>query len=218
MLEEDGRGTADDDADDAGVADDTTTCEAADDGAFDDALADDGTGTVEDATGADEEGDEDETAAGTTDEETDDVVETIDNEDACDESVPPDAEDEDDDAHETIFHVHVSVQILPHDGCDDAVEPVPVSHSSPTGCVTMPSPQRTFVHDCVQFGPLPFRDDSSHSSPSLRTPLPHCGKVCPRRLAAPTAATTAKSATTTSAERRVSTGKLFRKRTAPSSA
>lgn len=70
--------------------------------------------------------------------------------------------DDFDAAHDTIFHLHVAPHTLPQ--AEDADEP-PASHSSPTDCDTMPSPQRIFVHDVVQFGPMPLRVLSSHSSP-----------------------------------------------------
>ncbi len=125
------------------------------------------------------------------------------------------------DVHDTIVHLQVLEHTRPQDGADDADEPLPVSHSSPAVCVTMPSPHFTRVQLIVHFGPLPLRVPSSHSSGATVTPFPQLGVACPTncpfKRVAPRTATTANSAASPRAIRRVSSGKLFRKRTAPSS-
>lgn len=98
------------------------------------------------AAGADDAGTEE---AGTADERTD-------------ERADDDEEDDDDEGfdevHDTMVHLHVSVvHTLPHDGCE-AAEPVPASHSSPMGRLTIASPQRGMVQVDVQSGPVPLRE------------------------------------------------------------
>jgi len=114
----------------------------------------------------------------TADDRGEDADRMLDTDNAFDDAdiAAPDAA-ADDAAHDTIFHVQVSPQILPHDGCDDMVEPLPASHSSPTDLLMMPSPHSTRVQFTVHVGPMPFRVDSSHSSPMFLTPFPHCEDV-----------------------------------------
>lgn len=201
---DDGTGAADG-TDDAtiGAADDDTTAGAADETAADEAasLATAGSPDATDDPREDDDGGEEETAAaddvGT--EDADDVQATIDH------LHPPE--------HSSPSHVG-TVQMRPHAGC---VLPEPVSHSSPTESVTMPSPHRTFVQFAVQVGPTPFLQTSSHSSPGSSKPLPQLdgAVVCPRKRVAPITATTANSASRTYPARRVSAGKRCSKRTTP---
>lgn len=164
---DDGRMEDSDDADERideeVIADETVTVETADD--------------VETRTILDDEELEAALATDVTD-VTDDTDATDCNDDE-DESID-DADD--DDTHEMNTHLHVTTEhTRPHAEADD-VESVTTSHSSPTACVTMPSPHRTFVHFDVQFGPVPFRVASSHSSPGFATPFPHnADEVCPCR-------------------------------------
>ncbi len=238
--EEDARETdeeerATDDGEDATMTTDEDWLDCANDADFD-AGADDApatTGTTDEAGVGDEgitTGGADETAGGTeraletgaaTNEEdcwADEVESAMGAEEggADDDTGDADAAEDFEAAQDTIFHLHVAPQTLPHAAADDADDP-PGSHSSPTICDTMPSPQRTFVQDCVQFGPMPLRVLSSHSSPSLRMPLPQFDDVWARKFMPPTIATTAKSVMRAAAARRVSPGNRLRKRTAPSS-
>lgn len=177
-------------------------------------------------------------------EETVGAEETIASDDACeDNDEPVDAFDDDNDddeedndkeeeaAEEDAVHAMTSHSHPPthassssHSGCEhtkphEAVtEPLPVSHSSPVDCDTIPSPQRTFVHDFVHTGPMPLRPPSSHSSPSFTVPLPHSEDTCARNRIPPATATIAKSRSKRSAERRVPAGTRSKNRTAPSSA
>lgn len=105
----------------------------------------------------------------------------------------------------------------PHDGCDDNVEPLPASHSSPTDWLRMPSPHRTNVQLVVHLGPLPFLVLSSHSSGTLIMPLPHKLDVCPVKFIAPSVATTANTAATPNESLRVSAGNPRKKDTRTSS-
>ncbi len=94
------------------------------------------------------------------------------------ESELSDETEDEDFGQATIFHLQVEAQVFTH---VSVVAPVPVSHSSPTACVTMLSPHRTLVQFFVQFGPMPFLVDSSHSSPELTMPLPQSADVCARK-------------------------------------
>lgn len=220
------------------LVDDAGTPTETDDGAEEgfatvdcDDFREDGSETDDAAAGTDD-GAIDETeddfteAADTTtalDDTNDDAAETVDaaDDDVTDADDPLDVAD-DDDAHATIVHVHPPVQLSPfssHSGTEQtcphcpAIDPVPLSHSSPTERDTMPSPHCTSVHSKVQFGPVPLRTDSSHSSPALTAPLPHNDVVCPVKRVAPIAATMPNSTSNTTARRRVSTGKRCRNRT-----
>ncbi len=194
-------GTEESATEDGGAADDAAPAEDdgfgnSDDACFDEATdeaTDDAPATV---VTADDAGTDETTGTGDADEAGDDADETAEDVDAgTEEAFDETAEDAEagtvedteepvplladdfDDAHDTIFHLHVVPQTLPHaEEAEDADDP-PASHSSPTDCDTMPSPQRIFVQEAVQFGPTPFRVLSSHSSPVLMMPLPQFDDV-----------------------------------------